>query len=192
MIDKAKEVEVYNRFDGSVGYRIPELRVERQFAPGEKKVITVGELEQLSYIPGGRAIMDDYLVIKDQEVLKELLNKKIEPEYYYSEDDIKRLFTKGSLDEFVDCLNFAPEGVIEMIKKLAVELPLQDMSKRNAILDKTGFNVTSAIEAKNAPFDDNESANSALSDNKGPVRRAAVPNKPSSDASVRKVIIKEQ
>lgn len=65
MIDKAKEVEVYNRFDGSVGYRIPELRVERQFAPGEKKVITVGELEQLSYIPGGRAIMDDYLVIKD-------------------------------------------------------------------------------------------------------------------------------
>ena len=189
MIDKTKEVEVYNRFDGSVGYKIPELRVDRQFTPGEKKMITVGELEQLSYIPGGRVIIDDYLVIKDQEVLKELLNKDIEPEYYYTEDDIKRLFTKGSLDEFVDCLNFAPEGVIEMIKKLAVDIPLQDMSKRQAILERTGFNVTSAVEAKNAPFDNNESANSAPSDKK--VRRAAVPVKSAPDMPTRKVIIKQ-
>ena len=46
----------------------------------------------------------------------------------------------------MDCLDFAPEGVIELVKKYAVELKVNDIQKRQAILDKTGFNVTSAIE----------------------------------------------
>jgi len=36
----------------------------------------------------------------------------------------------GSLDEFLDCLDFAPEGVTDLIKTLAVELPLNDVAKR--------------------------------------------------------------
>jgi len=38
--------------------------------------------------------------------------------------------TTGSLDEFLDCLDFAPEGVKDLIKTLSVELPLNDVSKR--------------------------------------------------------------
>jgi len=56
------------------------------------------------------------------------------------------LLQHGSLDEFLDCLDFAPEGVLDLIKEYAVTLPLNDVAKRQAILDKLGFNVTVAID----------------------------------------------
>ena len=77
-----------------------------------------------------------------------MLLGKVEPEYDYTPTDIKNLLLNGSLDELLDCLDFAPEGVIEIVKDLAVELPLNDVAKREAILNKTGFNVTNAIEIK--------------------------------------------
>jgi adenylate cyclase class IV len=40
-----------------------------------------------------------------------------------------------------------------MIKSIAVELPLNDMAKREAILNKLGFDVTKAIEIKNTKYD---------------------------------------
>ena len=52
----------------------------------------------------------------------------------------------GSLDEFEDCLNFAPKGVLEIIKDVAVKLPLNDVAKRDLILKKLGFSVANAIE----------------------------------------------
>jgi len=54
----------------------------------------------------------------------------------------------GSLDEFLDCLDFAPEGVKDLIKNLAVDLPLNDVAKREAIFNKLGFNVDNAIRIK--------------------------------------------
>jgi hypothetical protein len=48
----------------------------------------------------------------------------------------------------LDALDFAPEGVIALIKDEAVKTNLNDMSKREAILDKTGFDVTKAIEIR--------------------------------------------
>ena len=45
-----------------------------------------------------------------------------------------------------DCLDFAPNGVIDLIKSLAVSLKIDNVSKRKAIQEKTGFNVTKAIE----------------------------------------------
>lgn len=189
MLDKNLEVEVINRYDGSVGYKIPELRVDRQFAPNEKKNITIQELEQLSYVPGGRVLIDDYLLINNEEVLKQILNKDVEPEYYYNENDVKRLFKDGSLDEFIDCLNFAPAGVIEMIKDLAVQIPLQDMSKRTAILEKTGFNVTAAIEAKNAPTD--AESDQPIENKEAPIRRAAVPTREANSSTSRRVVVKK-
>ena len=36
---------------------------------------------------------------------------------------------------------------------MAVDLPLNDVSKRNAILDKMGFDVDKAIEIKNTKYD---------------------------------------
>lgn len=167
MIDKNKIVVVQNRGQGRVGYSIPDLgNLQRDFQPNETKEITYEELFKLSQVPGGMYIIENYLIIKDEEVINSLLGE-VEPEYNYTDADVKEIMLNGTLDEFEDCLNFAPTGVIELIKTLAVSLPLNDINKRELILKKTGFSVTNAI--KNIEEEEVE-------DNK-PKRKAAVPNR---------------
>ena len=145
MIENNMTVKVTNRDNGSVGYSVPDLGVHRTFQPKESKEISAEELRKLSYLPGGDVIIKDYLIIHNEELLKELLGE-VEPEYYYSEDEVKALLLSGSLEQLQDCLDFAPNGVIDLIKSLAVSLKIDNVSKRKAIQDKTGFNVTRAIE----------------------------------------------
>ena len=153
MIDKNKMVKVINKFSGTVGYDVPEMGVHRNFYPKESKEISFEELERLSFIPGGDVILKNYLEIVDEDVIMALFNEKPEPEYHYSENDVKQLLTTGTLDQFLDCLDFAPDVIKDMIKDLAVELPLNDMEKRKAIQNKMGFDVTRAIEIKNTKYD---------------------------------------
>ena len=145
MLDKDTIIKVTNRDSGSVGYTVAELGVHRKFQKGEVKEIRMEELRKLSYLPGGQAIINDCLIIHNEEALKEL-NPDYEPEYFYTEADIRELLLKGTEAQFLDCLDFAPEGVIELVKQLAVELKVNDLAKREAILNKTGFNVTRAIQ----------------------------------------------
>lgn len=152
-MEKDKLVKVINKYNGTVGYTIPDLKIHRNFYPGESKEISFNELEQLSYAPGGYAILTEYLEIQDEDAINHLFRKTPEPEYHYSREDIYRLMTTGTLDQFLDCLDFAPESVKEIIKDMAVDLPLNDVSKRNAILDKMGFDVNKAIEIKNTEYD---------------------------------------
>ena len=145
MIDEKKIVRVTNRDNGHVGYRIPDMNnLVRDFSANETKNITVEELKKLAYISGGPTLIRDYLIIDDAEVVREVLGE-VEPEYYYTEEDVKNLLLTGSLDALKDCLEFAPKGTIDLVKKLAIEMPLNDISKRKAILDMTGFNVDAAI-----------------------------------------------
>ena len=153
MIDKNKMVKVINKFSGTVGYDVPEMGVHRNFYPKESKEISFEELERLSFVPGGDSILRNYLEIVDEDAIMALFNEKPEPEYHYSENDVKQLLTTGTLDQFLDCLDFAPDVIKDMIKDLAVELPLNDMAKRQAIQDKLGFDVTKAIEIKNTKYD---------------------------------------
>lgn len=144
MVDKTKIVSIKSRDNGTVGYSVQDLGIRRDFTPGEIKEVTAEELIKLSYQPGGKALINQCLIINDEEVLKEILGS-VEPEYFYSENEIKELLLNGSFEQFLDCLDFAPIGVIDLIKKLAVELEVNDIRKREAILNKTGFNVTNAI-----------------------------------------------
>ena len=145
MLKKDTMISVTNRDKGSVGYQIPDLgNLNRQFQSGETKEIAFEELEKLSWIPGGLYILENCLVIDNEEAVKALLHK-VEQEYYYTKDDVKKIMTSGTLDEFLDCLDFAPQGVLDMIKDLAVSMPLNDVQKRQAITDKLGFNVDNAI-----------------------------------------------
>lgn len=132
MINANTIYNVLNRSSSMVGYTIPELNIRREFQPGETKKIKFSELEQLTYQPGGTTLIQDYFLIREQEVT-DALNIQTEIEYYMNEDNVKDLILKGSLDQFLDCLDFAPEGVLEMIKKLAIELPMNDVEKREAL-----------------------------------------------------------
>lgn len=145
-MEQTTKIKVLNRDNGEVGYSIPEMNgLRRVFQAGETKTVTFEELEKLSYIPGGRELLSESLVIlNNPEAIAELLGT-VEPEYSYTREDIIKLMKTGSLDEFLDCLDFAPQGVRDMIKSLAVELPLNDVAKREAIQEKLGFNVDNAI-----------------------------------------------
>lgn len=170
MIDKNKLIKVTNRSSGSVGYEIADLGVKRQFQPRETKEVTFEELEKLSFERGGEYELRNCLVIKDEETIKTLLpdiTKETMPEYFYGEAEVKYLLTEGSLDQFKDCLDFAPQGVIDMIKDMAVSLPLTDTNKMDAINNQIGFDVASAIKINNAKFDGEEKKAEA------PKRRAA-------------------
>lgn len=156
MLDKDTIIKVTNRGNGTVGYSIPDLgNLHRTFQSGETKEITMEELRKLSYIPGGMTILKQYLVLDNQDAVSELLNT-VEPEYYYTKEDIVKLLNEGTLDQFKDCLDFAPKGTIDLVRKLAVELKLNDVAKRQALLDKTGFNVTAAITANEESEADEE------------------------------------
>lgn len=148
MMDRNTIIKICNRDDAAVFYDIPEMNgLHRVFQPNEVKEVTLGELIKLSYEPGGMDLLRNNFILNNKEAINMILGE-VEPEYNYTPVDIKNLLLNGSLDELLDCLDFAPEGVIEIVKNLAVELPLNDVAKREAILNKTGFNVTNAIEIK--------------------------------------------
>ena len=62
-----------------------------------------------------------------------------------SEEQIVELIKTGSLDAWLDCLDFAPVGVLDLVKRLCVTVPLSDYDKRKAIFEKLGFDVDKAI-----------------------------------------------
>jgi hypothetical protein len=148
-MNKNTKIKIKNRSTGSIGYTIPDMgNFGRRFAAGEVKELPFEEVQKLTYIPGGEYLLQHYLVIDNLEARDEILGG-VELEYEYSEKDVERLLTSGSLDELLDCLDFAPLGVIDLVKSLAVKLELNDVRKRKAIQDKTGFNVDSAIRINN-------------------------------------------
>lgn len=172
-----KQIKVKNRVNSTVVYIIPDMgNLRREFQAQEEKILTFEELRKLSYTPGGEVLLRDYLVIKDNQALK-ALNLEVEPEYFYNKEDVIRLLKEGSLDEFLDCLDFAPDGVIDLIKEYAVTLPCNDVAKRQAIFNKTGFDVNIAIDLQADQLAGLETKN------KSAERRAAAPSKDGKDES---------
>lgn len=148
MVETNKKFSVTNRSASRVHYSVPEIGVKsRDFQPGETKMITYAELEGLSYLPGGIELIRDYLLIRNPEAVSEFVGK-VEPEYNMTNAEVKELILHGSQDEWLDCLDFAPEGVIDLIKTLAVELPLTDTRKMESFKQKKGINLARMIQAK--------------------------------------------
>ena len=185
MLNNTDKIRVENRANAIVCYKVPETNVIRRFVPGETKEIEMGELRQAIQIPGIFRLIESELIIHSKEAVNELL-PNAEPEYFYDKSDVVFLLEKGTLDQLKDALDFAPDGVIELIKEHAVNGELNDMRKREAILAATNFNVTNAIEIarqanentpiaetktrRAAPIGENDSVETAA-----PVRRAATP-----------------
>ena len=155
MITSDTMYNVKNRSSSVVVYRIPETNLRREFQPGETKKIPFGELEKLTYQPGGRELIANFLQIMEEEVTQDL-NIHREPEYNMSEAQVRDLILNGSLDAFLDALDFAPIGVIDLIKSLSVSLPITDFKKREALLKKTGFDVDKAIANDKASKESDE------------------------------------
>lgn len=183
MITQETTYKVKNRSSSIVIYRVPETNVRREFAPGETQNVSFGELEKLTYQPGGRELLENFLQI-EEEVVTDSLNIRRELEYNMSEQQIANLLLRGSLDAFLDALDFAPIGVLDLIKSMAVALPLTDLNKRRALKDKTGFDVDKALmhleeerieEQDNNPAPAQETAGRRVAAKEAPKRRVAAP-----------------
>ena len=145
---------VKNRGASHVSYRIPEDGIRRSFAPGETKEISYQELEKLTFQPGGMMLLTNYLQLIETEALN-AFGIRTEPEYHMSEADVAKLIKVGTLDAFLDALDFAPVSVIDLIKKMSVDIPLMDMEKRKALKAKTGFDVDAALRHIEEEKEDN-------------------------------------
>lgn len=185
MLNKNTKLKIKNRNNGIVVYTLPDMNnVRRKFYPGETKEVTFEELQKLSYQPGGMYLLENYLVIDNEEARAALIGE-VELEYTYTEEDVKNLLLNGSLDELLDCLDFAPIGVIGLVKDLAVKLEINDLSKRNAILEKTGLDITKAIEINHANNSTEDSAN-------GSARRVGAPTSTTTPAApARRTVVKK-
>lgn len=163
--------KVLNRSTSKVIYNLPEDKIRRVFAPGETKSIPYWELEKLTFQPGGCNLIADYLLIENEEAIAKI-GLIAEPEYYMKKENVIKLMKEGTIEAWYDCLNYAPQGVIEMIKDLSTSLPLNDVAKRQMLKEKTGFDVDAAIMNVKS---DNETETTAAATS-GPARRASVPN----------------
>lgn len=162
-----RPIEVMNRSNGFVAYVIPDKHIRREFNPRETKKVEFDELVEVSMQAGGRELLYHYLMIKDANSMREILNVNEEPEYWLTEAKIPDWMASCSLNEFKDALDFAPQGVKDLIKKFAVSLPLNDVAKREAILTILGFDVTKAIEVnRESAAAGEESANAPASASK--------------------------
>lgn len=141
-------VEVTNRNNGITGYTL-NSGMERIFNINETKKVPLEELQEVEAMPGGEYLLRNYLMIKDKTAL-DYLNVEPEPEYFYTENEIKELLLNGTLDQLEDCLNFAPQGVLDILKDKAVSLEVPDMRKRDLISKKLGFNIDNAIKIEKA------------------------------------------
>lgn len=142
-----KKVRVRNRSNSMVVYRVPDMGVRREFAPGETKMIPAEELIALSQKTGGIEILRNDLFIEDIPTVQETAIS-VEPEYFLDEKGVIDLLTNGSVDALLDCLDFAPGGVVDLVQKYAISLPVTDTRKIQAIKDKTGFDVSLALKHK--------------------------------------------
>ena len=136
---------VKNRGASTIVYRIPDSGIRREFQPGQTLKISSEELEKLVYQPGGTVLLSQFLQIIDLEALDKF-NIKTEPEYHMNEQQVIELIKTGSLDAFLDALDFAPIGIIDLIKRLSVDIPMVDIQKRQALKQKTGFDVEAALK----------------------------------------------
>ena len=146
---------VKNRGASTVVYKIPEDGIRREFKPGQTLSISSEELEKLTYQPGGTLILSQFLQILDLEGIQKA-NIKTEPEYHMSEAEIAALIKSGSLDAFLDALDFAPIGVIDLIKKMSIDIPMVDIQKRKALKEKTGFDVEAALKHQEEDREDDQ------------------------------------
>ena len=170
------KVKVTNRSNSRVLYKIPEENLVRIFSKGESKMIDHKEIEKLTFQPGGPELLKNYLLVEDEKTVLNTIGEQ-EPEYKMTESQIKDVLLNGSYDRFLDVLDFAPEGVIDIIKNLAVSLPLTDTAKMGALKRKTGFDVAKAIELMKETAEETEEApkkqRRVAVENTAPIRRVA-------------------
>lgn len=140
-----KKFEVISKYNGYLVITEANTNVKRIWPKlGDKLNLTIDNIQAILTTPGGRRMLENYLIVP-KEVL-EKLEIYPEPEYFYTLEDIKALLEKGSIEQLEDALTFAPIGTIDLIRETAVQMKITDRNKIQLITQKTGFDIESQIK----------------------------------------------
>lgn len=181
-MEDSVKIRVKNRAHSPVVYTVPDMgNLRREFSGLEEKILTFEELRKLNGTYGGSILLKENLIIKNKEAIEEL-GLEVEPEYYYEIKDVEKLLKEGSYEEFLDCLDFAPSGVIDLVKECAVTLPLNDVRKREALKEKFDYDVDKILEIRKATLEGEQQE-----EKKATTRRAAAPSTGGQTAPARRV-----
>lgn len=147
-------MKVTNRSDGNVVYSLPEFNKRRLFSVGETKEISDKELESLFQAAGGMELIKDYLLVDDKEWVKQHW-ADVPIEYFWGEEEITNCLLHDSLDLFSETIDYAPDGVLDIMKRISWQLPLSDLNKVNVMREhpRLGFDVQAAVEIMKLPDD---------------------------------------
>lgn len=175
-------VLVKNRASHNVGYSLQDKGIHRHFTAGEVKKLPLDEIKALAWSTGGLRTLKKYLIITDAKAREEIFGTaECEPEDLYTKEDIKNLVLKGTVDELDDCLTFGGEAVRDLVVEVAFENEVSDIRKRELILNKTGYDITTMIKNEKESQEDGK----IVVDNK-PQRKAAKPATPERKANADK------
>lgn len=142
-------IQVQNLTASKVSYIIPETNNVRHFEGQQlRKDIRAKELRMLYATKGGRALLEDYLGIKNKELATEfnISTDIFEHEYSWTQQEVDDVLLTGSLDALKDALEFGPEGIKQLIIDRAIALKIPDNNKLAAIREFTGRDVSNMIQ----------------------------------------------
>ena len=142
----SNKIEVESKYRGYLSVKEENTNIRRVFPHiGFKMSLDEEAIKNISYSPGGREILENYLIIKDEKLVEDLaLN--LEPEDTFNENDIKELLTKGTYEQLEDALKYGSSGTRELIKDCAIDIKLSDNNKVKLISNFLNINLNTILD----------------------------------------------
>lgn len=143
-------IEITNLLDCTCGYIVDLTGVHRILPPHASFKVKASELRELFYQRGGQELLHDYIRVGNKALAQEFgVDVDNTPEYNWGRKDVIDALNNPNIDILLDALDFAPDGIKQLIADVAVEIEVADVNKRKAISDKLGIDVDAMITNKN-------------------------------------------
>lgn len=148
IINDTTLIPVRNMVDHKVVYTIPELSRRVVFEPFQEKKVPASELRALNYSTGGEILLHNYLCVLSNDMRTEFNIPADQVEYDWTIKDIHRVLEdlNSPIEALEDALDFAPDGIRELIVDSAVKWKIPDSNRRKVISRMTGVNIDKMIE----------------------------------------------
>lgn len=181
IINDTTLIPVRNMVNHRVVYTIPEEHRRVVFEPFQERKIPASELRALNYTVGGSILLKNYLCVKSNDMRTEFNIPSDQIEYDWTRQDIQHVLldTSSPIEQLEDALDFAPQGIREMIVDYAVEWRIPDSNRRKVISKMMNVNIDEMIKFAELTEEDNDTTPQ--------VNRRRLSNKPAASRSRRRL-----
>lgn len=181
IINDTTLIPVRNMVNHRVVYTIPEEHRRVVFEPFQERKIPASELRALNYTVGGSILLKNYLCIKSNDMRTEFNIPSDQIEYDWTRQDIQHVLLDNNspIEQLEDALDFAPQGIREMIVDYAVEWKIPDSNRRKVISKMMNVNIDEMIKFAELTEEDNDTTPQ--------VNRRRLSNKPAASRSTRRL-----